>query len=96
MEYIKIGKSKKNSNNIIKNGSLTNRNYYPNPIKKLNNQEINNNISQNSTGFSFDFKRKNLSRRNSNKEFSNLFYLPKKNDNEKIEEKKIKDIFFKL
>ena len=35
MEYIKIGKSKKNSNNIIKNGSLTNRNYYPNPIKKL-------------------------------------------------------------
>ena len=44
MEYIKIGKSKKNSNNIIKNGSLTNRNYYPNPIKKLNNQEINNNI----------------------------------------------------
>ena len=96
MEYNKIGKSKKNSNNIIKNGSLTNRNYYPNPIKKLNNQEINNNISQNSTGFSFDFKRKNLSRRNSNKEFSNLFYLPKKNDNEKIEEKKIKDIFFKL
>ena len=96
MEYKKIGKSKKNSNNIIKNGSLTNRNYYPNPIKKLNNQEINNNISQNSTGFSFDFKRKNLSRRNSNKEFSNLFYLPKKNDNEKIEEKKIKDIFFKL
>ena len=96
MEYNKIGKSKKNSNNIIKNGSLTNRNYYPNPIKKLNNQEINNNISQNSTGFSFDFKRKNLSRRNSNKEYSNLFYLPKKNDNEKIEEKKIKDIFFKL
>ncbi len=96
MEYNKIGKSKKNSNNIIKNGSLTNRNYYPNPIIKLNNQEINNNISQNSTGFSFDFKRKNLSRRNSSKDYSNLFYLPKKNDNEKIEEKKIKDIFFKL
>ena len=96
MEYNKIGKSKKNSNNIIKNGSLTNRNYYPNPIIKLNNQEINNNISQNSTGFSFDFKRKNLSRRNSSKDYSNLIYLPKKNDNEKIEEKKIKDIFFKL
>ncbi len=78
MEYNKIGKSKKNSNNIIKNGSLTNRNYYPNPIIKLNNQEINNNISQNSTGFSFDFKRKNLSRRNSSKEYSNLFYLQKK------------------
>ena len=99
MDYFKLQKSRKNSNNkLLKTnlGSLTNRNFWPKLKRKVSVQE-NNTMSMNSTGFTFELKKNNSSRNlKSNDNNSNLLYIPKKKYNEEIEEKKIKDTLFKL